>query len=113
MCSSDLLEREYPAIVAAIDDRSKYKKTPWSDPAIIRSSDNLARVAWTAANALEGTFTADLPSEFRNPAVEYVASLRAVSISYRERAKDMQLNGVGSLYNSVRDPILAVCGMEG
>lgn len=107
------LEREYPAIVAAINDRNKYNKTPWTDPAIVASSENLARVTWEAADELEKTFSTDLPARYRTPAVEYVAGLRAMSISERDRAKDMQLNGVGAFYNSVVDPVLAVCDMEG
>lgn len=107
------LETEYPKIVDAINDRNQYNKTPWTDPAIIASSDNLARVMSEAADSLEGTLSADLPARYRTPAIEYVAGLRAMSVSHRERAKDMQLNGVASFYNSVIDPMLAVCGMEG
>lgn len=111
MCET--LASEYPKVVAAIDDRSKYNKTPWTDPAIIASSDKLAQVTWATADALELTLLPGMRESYRKPAVEYVAALRAVSVSYRDRAKDLQLNGVGSFYNSVADPVLAVCGIKG
>lgn len=111
MC--DTLKAEYPRVVAAITDRNQYSKTPWTDPAIVASSESLARVTWSAADRVESTLVPALPKDYRQPAVEYVAGLRALSISHRDRAKDVQLNGVASFYNSVVDPVLAVCGIKG
>jgi hypothetical protein len=36
-----------------------------------------------------------------------------MSIAESNRAEAKQLNGVASLYNSVVDPALAVCGIKG
>ena len=105
--------REYPAIVAAIDERNIYNREPWTNPELIRTSDKMANVASSAAAEIEDSMSDALPASASRAASEYVTALRAMSIAQSNRAVAKQLNGVASLYNSVTDPILAVCGIKG
>lgn len=107
------LEREYPAIVAAIDERNIYNREPWTNPDLIRTSDKLAQVTALAATEIQGSMSDSLPASTSKAALEYVTALRAMSIAESNRAEAKQLNGVASLYNSVVDPALAVCGIKG
>lgn len=109
----DTLEREYPAIVAAIDDQNLYNREPWTNPDLIRTSDKLAQVSSLAAAQIEHSTSDALPASSSKAASDYVTALRAMSIAHSNRAVAKQLNGVASLYNSVVDPMLAVCGMKG
>ena len=111
MCET--LEREYPAIVAAINDRNKYNREPWTNRDLIRTSDKLVQVASSAATEIERSMTSALPAKTAKAAADYVTGLRALSIADSNRAVAKQLNGVASLYNSVVDPVLAECGIEG
>jgi hypothetical protein len=107
------LEREYPAIVAAIDERNIYNREPWTNPDLIRTSDKLAQVTALAANEIQRSMSDSLPASTSRAALEYVTALRAMSISESAQAPAKQLNGIASLYNSVVDPVLAVCGIKG
>lgn len=111
MCST--LESEYPGIVAAINDRNVYDAAPWTDPGLVASSERLARVTWASASEIEQSIGEGLPPSYAKAGIDYVTALRAMSISESNKAVAKQLNGVASLYNSVVDPILAVCGIEG
>lgn len=111
MCTT--LEREHPAIVAAIDSRNVHTEAPWSDPNKVATTDRLAQLAWATASSLEASMREGLSAESARAGMEYVAGLRALSVSQQDRAPAKQLNGVAMFYNNAADRILAVCGMEG
>lgn len=111
MCET--LEAEYPQIVGAINERNKFDNAPWTDPGLVAAADHLAEVTRTSADRLEQSIDGNVPPGDAKAGSDYVTALRAMSISESAKAPAKQLNGIASLYNSVVDPVLAICGIKG
>lgn len=107
------LRANYPAVSAAIDDREKYNTRSWSDPELLASVNSLVDASGTLIVALEGSLTTATPPQLRTATLDYVAGLRALSISNRNHASNVQLNGTGLFYNQVVDAPLKICGIDG
>lgn len=108
-----VLKAGYEGVANAIDDRNKYNSSPWTDPALLTSVNALVDVTSGLANKLENSLRPETPVNLRAAVVDYVSGLRALSISERNHAKDMQLNGVALFYNQVVDAPLHICGIPG
>lgn len=107
------LRENYPAVSAAIDEREKYNTRPWSDPELLASVNSLVDSMNSLTVALEGSLSPETPSALRTATLEYIAGLRALSISERNHASNVQLNGTGLFYNQVVDAPLKICGING
>ncbi|MDM2164744.1 hypothetical protein PP352_21575 [Mycobacteroides abscessus] len=108
-----ILKSEYPSVTAAIDTRNKFVHEPWTDPGRVDSSAVVAKVTSNLADDLDRSLSADAAPALRTAIVNYVAALRATSVSENGRASDKQLNGVWAFYNNVVDAPLNICGIEG
>jgi hypothetical protein len=108
-----VLEKDYPAVASAVHEEKQYENSSWTDPDLLRSSNQLVETMTKLAGNLERSLSAETPSSLRNAVVEYVAALRAVSISDRNRASNEQLNGTALFYNQVRKAPLKICGLAG
>ena len=108
-----VLRSGYENVANAIDERNRFNSTPWTDPAMIAATDALVGATGRLADQLEASLSSTTPNELRTAIVEYVAGLRALGISQRNHARDMQLNGVGALYNQVVEAPLRICGIVG
>jgi hypothetical protein len=113
MKSCDVLRTNYPTVASAVDDREKYNTRSWNDPDLLASVNRLVDAMNTLAEKLEGSLNPDTPGGVRTAIVDYVAGLRAVSISERNHASNTQLNGTSLFYNQVMAPALRECGMPG
>ncbi|TDH48123.1 hypothetical protein E2F47_24990 [Mycobacterium eburneum] len=107
------LKESYPAVSHAIDEREKYNTRPWSDPELLRSVNQLVDAMQTLSAKLEDSLQVSTPPELRSAVLDYIAGLRAVSISERNHASNVQLNGTGLFYNQVVDAPLRICGIQG
>jgi hypothetical protein len=106
-----VLKANYRAVSDAIDAANKFDKTPWSDPAALSTVNNLVSLGMNFANQLEASLSPSTPPQLKTAVVEYVAALRATSISQRNHASNVQLNGTGLFYNQVVDQPLRICGI--
>lgn len=106
-----VLRSGYESVANAIDERNRFNSTPWTDPAMLAATDELVGATGRLADQLEASLSSTTPSELRTAVVEYAAGLRALGISQRNHARDMQLNGVGALYNQVVEAPLRICGI--
>ncbi len=109
-----VLRNGYESVAAAIDERNKYSQSPWTDPALLTASGNVASTTERLANDLDTSLLAgDTPPVLRSAVVNYVAALRATSVSEQGHASDKQLNGIAMYYNRVVDAPLNICGIRG
>lgn len=106
-----VLKANYETVANAIDDRNKFNSAPWTDPGLLNSVNTLVAAATGLADKLEGSLVPESPANLRAAVTDYVAGLRALAISQRNHAKDMQLNGTAMLYNQVVDAPLHICGI--
>lgn len=97
----------------AIDEVETHNKDSWSDPALLGVSNRLVDAMNRLISVLENSLSPATPPELRRAVLEYVAGLRAVSISERSHASNTQLGGTGLLYNQVVDAPLRICGIPG
>lgn len=109
----DVLKSEYAGVSDAINARNKFVHQPWTDPGRVDSSATVASVTKKLADDLDASLSVDTPTTLRSAIVNYVAALRAMSVSENTRASDKQLNGVAAFYNNVVDAPLNICGIEG
>lgn len=107
------LRENYPAVSAAIDEVEKYNKTSWSNPDLLAAINVEVDSMNKLVGALEGSLSPETPADLRIAVQNYVAGLRAVSISDRNHASDVQANGTGLFYNQVVDAPLKICGING
>ena len=107
----DVLKSGYGNVVAAIEENNKYKSAPWSDPNLLSATNNLVTAGLELADRLEASINAATPPQLRTAVIEYVAGLRALSVSNRNHAPDAQLSGVGQYYSQVRHAPLRLCGL--
>lgn len=107
----DALKAGYPAVVEAIDEDNAFRSAPWSDPNLLAAVNRFVTVATAFADRLEASLSQSTPPELRSAVIEYVAGLRAFSISERDHAPDSQINGTLQLYKQVRHPVLRLCGL--
>lgn len=108
-----VLKANYQAVANAIDERNKFDKAPWSDPGLLGAVNTLVSLGMSLAEQLDASLSPSTPPQLRTAVVEYVAGLRAMSISERNHASNVQLNGSGLLYNQVVDAPLKLCGIPG
>lgn len=108
-----VLRDGYPAVSAAIDDRERFNTRAWSDPELLASVNRMVGTMTDLAVNLESSLTPSTPNDLRTAVLEYTAGLRAVSISERNHASNVQLNGTGLFYNQVVDAPLRICGIPG
>lgn len=107
----EVLRSGYPAVSAAIDDRSRFTVNDWNNPEIVGAADRLATQAQSLATSLETSLSTTASDNFHTAIVDYVTGLRALAISERAHAAAKQLNGVAVLYNQVVEPPLQMCGI--
>lgn len=105
------LRADYPAVSYAIGESEKVNKLPWTDPVVLRAVNNEVDSMTKLITSLETSLTESTPSELRSAVNDYIAGLRAVSISQRNHAPDLQANGTGLFYNQVVDEPLRICGI--
>lgn len=108
-----VLKADYETVANAIDARNTFNSTPWSDPAMLAATNNLVAATGHLADSLETSLNSATPPELRSAVIDYVTGLRALSISQRNHARDLQLNGSALLYNQVVDAPLQICGIPG
>ena len=107
-----ILKAQYEGVANAVDERNKHNQDPWTDPGLLSSVNTLVDLATRLATDLEKSLLPQTPPELRSAVIDYVAGLRAMSISERNHSKDLQLNGVALFYNQVLDSPLRLCGMR-
>ncbi|WP_131829368.1 hypothetical protein [Mycobacteroides abscessus] len=105
------LRADYPAVSRAIGEAEKVNKLSWSDPAVLQAVNNEVDSMTKLITSLETSLTESTPAELRAAVDDYIAGLRAVSISQRNHAPDLQANGTGLFYNQVVDAPLRICGI--
>ncbi|SLE83556.1 Uncharacterised protein [Mycobacteroides abscessus subsp. massiliense] len=108
----NVLRTDYPAVSAAIDEVEKYNKSPWSDPLLLSAVNSEVDSINKLINGLETALTPEVPSDLRTAVLDYIAGLRAISISDRNHANNVQVNGTGLFYNQVLDAPLRICGIS-
>lgn len=106
-----VLKANYETVANAIDERNKFNSAPWTDPGLLNAVNSLVAAGSGLADKLEASLQPATPANLRVAIVDYVAGLRALTISQRNHAKDMQLNGTALLYNQVVDAPLKICGI--
>lgn len=104
-----VLKTDYPGVAHAVEERNTFNHAPWTDPGLLASVDTLVTTASSLADKLERSLRPETPAALRSAVVDYVAGLRALSISERNHSKDLQLNGVALFYNQVLEPPLRIC----
>lgn len=109
----NVLAAGYESVANAIDERNRFNSAPWTDPALLTATNTLVSATWQLADELEASLDTHTPAALKSAVTEYVTGLRALSISQRNHARDMQLNGVGAFYNQVVDAPLRICGIAG
>ncbi|MGD9622332.1 MAG: hypothetical protein AB7G47_20100 [Mycolicibacterium sp.] len=107
----EILRAGYPAVSAAIDDREKFNTRSWSDPELLSSVNQLVEKMNRLATDLDTSLSEVAAPDFRAAIENYVAGLRAVSLSEQDHATNTQLNGTGLFYNQVVDVVLPMCGI--
>lgn len=60
---------------------------------------------------LDASLTPYAAPSFQTAVKDYIAGLRAVSISESSQSSNVQLNGTGLFYNQVVDVVLPMCGI--
>ena len=108
-----VLKANYEGVANAIDERNKFNSAPWTDPGLLNAVNALVTAGSGLADQLDASLQPSTPANLRVAVVDYVAGLRALTISQRNHAKDMQLNGAALLYNQVVDAPLKICGIPG
>jgi hypothetical protein len=106
-----VLKANYKNVANAIDNRNKFDKASWSDPGLLGAVNNLVSLGTNLADQLEDSLGPSTPPLLKTAVVEYVAGLRAMTISERNHAPNVQLNGTGLLYNQVMEAPLQICGI--
>lgn len=109
----EVLKTAYAPVERAIAERDKFNTRGWSDPDLLASVNALVDSMNNLIIKLEGSLSPATPSNLRTAVVEYVAGLRAVSISERNHASNEQLNGTSFFYNQVVDAPFTICGIPG
>ncbi|SKQ74231.1 hypothetical protein [Mycobacteroides abscessus] len=108
-----VLRSGYPSVTTAIDTRNKFVHEPWTDSGRVESSVVVAKATGKLADDLDESLSADVAVPLRSAVVNYIAALRAVSVSETDHASDKQLNGVWAFYNNMVDAPLNICGIAG
>lgn len=109
----DVLKTAYPPVERAIAERDKFNTRGWSDPDLLASVNALVDSMNNLIAKLEDSLSPSTPPNLQAAVVEYVAGLRAVSISERNHASNAQLNGTSFFYNQVVDAPFNICGIPG
>jgi hypothetical protein len=109
----DVLRTQYPTVASAVNDVEQFNKLSWSDPNSIRTVNTLVATMSKLTSDLENSLVASTPEELRTAVLNYVAGLRAVTISQRDHASNEEINGTGLFYNRVLSAPLRICGIPG
>lgn len=107
----EILRSGYPAVSAAIDDRERFNTRSWTDSELLNSVNQLVEKMNRLASDLDSSLSHVVSTDFRTAVENYVAGLRAVSLSENAHASNVQLNGTGLFYNQVVDVVLPMCGI--
>jgi hypothetical protein len=107
------LRTDYRAVADAIDEVDKYNKSPWTDPALLNAVNSEVDSINKLVHGLEASLVPEVPADLRAAVADYIAGLRAISISDRNHATNVQVNGTGLFYNQVLNPPLRICGIAG